>query len=284
MINIVTKENSQYPPLLKAIGKDAPKQLYYKGNWDDAIFKNCLAVVGARRMTGYGKHVVEQMVQDVARAGVTIVSGFMYGVDAAAHEAALQVKGRTIAVMPCGIDRVHPAYQKKLYADIIDHGGLILSEFAGTMLPSNWTYPKRNRIVAGLSQATLVIEASKKSGSLITAGFAKKYNRKLFAVPGSITNELSQGTNQLLREGAEGATSSRDILDFFDVPALPLRLGQVNHKGLELRIAKELKRESLEIDILVRNLGVSVAELGTALSLLQLRGAVSLERGKYYLC
>ncbi|HEY4476101.1 MAG: hypothetical protein UY78_C0005G0009 [Parcubacteria group bacterium GW2011_GWA1_53_13] len=283
-INIEQKE---YPRLLKEIGNDVPKQLYYKGIWDPKLFDKCLAVVGARQMTSYGKRVVEQIVGDVAQAGITIVSGFMYGVDAAAHEAAVRSGGRTIAVMPCGIDRVHPAHQKKLYADIIDHEGLILSEFSGTMLPSNWTYPKRNRIVAGLSQAVLVVEAGVKSGSLITAGYAKKYNRKLFAVPGPITNELSQGTNRLLQHGAELASSAKEILDFFGVPALSEVEGSARSaipEGLELNIAKELRRESLEIDVLARNLGVPVAELGTALSLLQLRGAVSLERGKYYLC
>lgn len=279
----IKKEDTRYPELLRDIG-DAPKQLYYKGSWNPELFERCLAVVGARQMTGYGKRVVEQVVGNVAQAGITVVSGFMYGVDAAAHEAAVRAGGRTVAVMPCGIDRVHPAHQKKLYADILDQGGLILSEFSGTMLPSNWTYPKRNRIVAGLSQATLVVEAGKKSGSLITAGYAKKYNRKLFAVPGSITNELSQGTNQLLREGAEPVISARDILDFFGVKGLFQENAAVaSHTGLDLRIAKELKRESLAIDILARNLGVPVAKLGTALSLLQLRGTVSLERGKYYL-
>lgn len=281
----ITIEQKEYPKLLKEMGKDAPKQLYYRGKWNPELFDRCLAVVGARRMTGYGKRVAEQMVGDVARAGVTIISGFMYGVDAAAHEAALRSGGRTIAVMPCGIDRVHPEHQKELHASIIDHGGLVLSEFPGTMLPSNWTYPKRNRIVAGLSQAVLVVEAGKKSGSLITAGYAKKYNRKLFAVPGPITNELSQGTNQLLREGAELASSAKEILDFFCVaPSLFGKSVHQGRKGLETNITRELKRESLEIDILARNLGVPVAELGTALSLLQLTGAVSLERGKYYLC
>lgn len=300
MRNPITVEQEKYPALLREIGKDAPKQLYYKGKWNPELFDRCLAVVGARRMTGYGKRVVEQMVGDVAQAGITIVSGFMYGVDAAAHEAAIRSGGRTIAVMPCGIDRVHPEHQKELHASIINHGGLILSEFPGAMLPSNWTYSKRNRIVAGLSQAVLVVEAGKKSGSLITAGYAKKYNRKLFAVPGPITNELSQGTNQLLREGAELASSAKEILDFFGLSgekrincfirgpqsglsdAHELRSEAQAH--LERKVLEWLRRESLEIDILARNLGVPVAELGTALSLLQLTGVVSLERGKYYLC
>ena len=283
MQNTITAEQKEYPKLLKEIGKDAPRQLYYRGVLDVSIFRNCLAVVGARRMTSYGKPVVEQIAGDVAQAGITIVSGFMYGVDAAAHEAALRSGGRTIAVMPCGIDRVHPERQKELHTSIIKQRGLILSEFSGTMLPSNWTYPKRNRIVAGLAQAVLVVEAGAKSGSLITAEYAKKYNRKLFAVPGPITNELSQGTNQLLREGAELASSAKEILDFFGMPASSFRKGiYQGRKGLELNIVKELKRESLEIDILARNLGVPVAELGAALSLLQLKGAVSLEQGKYY--
>jgi DNA processing protein len=214
-MNFFTIEDKEYPKLLKKIGKDAPKKLYYKGTWDREIFENCLTVVGSRQMTIYGKQVVQKIVFEIAAAGLTIVSGFMYGVDAASHKAALRAGGRTIAVMPCGIDLIHPEYQQDLYNEILDNNGLIISEYEGKMEPGYWTYPRRNRIVAGLSKATLVIEAGEKSGSLITANFAKKFKRKVFVVPGPITSENSKGIMQLIKEKAVPISFAKDILGFY---------------------------------------------------------------------
>ena len=285
---VITKEDKKYPKLLKKIGKDAPKQLYYKGNWDEEIFENCLAVVGSRNMTTYGKRAVEQIVVEVAAAGITIVSGFMYGVDAESHRAALQGGGRTIAVMPCGIDLIHPEYQQDLYVEILNNNGLIVSEYEGSMQPVNWTYPRRNRIVAGFSQAALIVEAGEKSGSLITANFTKKFKRKVFAIPGPISSETSKGTLQLIKEGASLVTSAKDILDFYRIkPALAkASVGKREFKGLEGiegKIIERLQNESLEIDALSRILNVSAAKLGTILSLMQLKGFIQKEGNKYFL-
>ena len=148
-------KNKKYPGLLGKI-PDSPKKLYYKGGWNQSIFENCLAVVGSRRMTSYGKLACQKIVQEIASSGITVVSGFMYGIDATAHRAALEGGGRTIAVMPCGVNIIHPAYQEKLYNDILEKQGLIISEFEKDFPPANWTYPKRNRIVAGLSRAVLI--------------------------------------------------------------------------------------------------------------------------------
>jgi len=141
MENVITIKDKRYPELLGKIGKDAPEKIYYKGNWDSEIFKNCLAVVGSRRLTSYGRKITEQLVTEIASAGVTIVSGFMYGGDEAAHKAAAEAGGRTIAVMPCGIDMIHPEYQEELYNKILENKGLIISEYEGKFPPANWTYP-----------------------------------------------------------------------------------------------------------------------------------------------
>ncbi len=154
-------DDEKYPRLLKEIGSPAPKKLYYKGDLNNDIFKNCLAVVGSRHLTSYGRRVTERFVAEIASAGITIVSGFMYGGDEAAHSAAVKAGGKTIAVMPCGIDIIHPEYQKGLYEEILKNNGLIISEYEGKFLPVTWTYVKRNRIVAGLSRAVLVVEAGK---------------------------------------------------------------------------------------------------------------------------
>ena len=282
MPNVITKENPKYPALLQEIS-DAPQQLFYKGEWNDDLFGNCLAVVGTRRMTSYGRRVCEQVIGEIAAAGVTIVSGFMYGVDATAHKAALQAGGKTIAVMPCGIERIHPEYQKDLYKEVVNEG-LVVSEWEGDVMPMLWTYPRRNRIVAGLSKATLVVEAGLESGSLITAEFAKKFMRQVFAVPGPITSEVSKGTLQLIRRGALLAVSADDVLEFFDKKVLFAKKAEQSsmENPTEQKILEILQRESLEVDVLARTLEMPAAELGTTLSLLEIQGIIKQEGGKYY--
>jgi len=287
--NIIKIEDKGYPESLRNVGKEAPKILYYKGNWNADIFENCLAVVGSRHLTSYGRKITEQLVTEIAAAGVTIVSGFMYGGDEAAHKATVEVGGRTIAVMPCGIDIIHPEYQEELYKEILENKGLIISELEGNFPPANWTYPKRNRIVAGLSKAVLIVEAGLNSGSLITAEYAKKFGRKIFTVPGPITSEVSKGTAQLIKEGASVVTSAKDILDFYKItpgrksvdPRLQ-RSGERFKDDIEKMVVEQLRREPLEIDVLARNLGISTAKIGATLSLMQLKGFINQESGKYY--
>jgi DNA processing protein len=286
-MSVFVKHIDEYPELLEKIG-DAPKQLYYRGEWAPELFEKCLAVVGTRRMTQYGKRVIEQVVGEVAAAGITIVSGFMYGVDATAHGAALKAGGKTIAVMPCGIDVIHPEYQADLYQEILDKGGLIVSEYEGAHPATNWTFPRRNRIVAGLSKATLVVEAGEDSGALITANLAKKYGRKVFAVPNPLTSAVSQGVNQLLKEGAELVGSAKDILQYYGLRghAEIRRTATRNYaeiKGeLEQKIVQQLDKEPLYIDELSRRLLVSASQVGAAISMLQLDGVISEEQGKFY--
>ncbi len=289
MEEVITIEDKKYPELLRKIGKEAPEKLYYKGDWSEDIFENCLVVVGSRHLTSYGRKMTEQLVTEIAAAGVTIISGFMYGGDEAAHKAAVEAGGRTIAVMPCGIDIIHPAYQEELYNKILENKGLIISEFEGMMPPSVWTYPRRNRIVAGLSKAVLIVEAGLNSGTLITAEFAKKFGRKIFAVPGPLTSEVSKGTAKLIKEGAEIVTESKDIMDFYkilrqkgSVEVRPQQIAPRFGDNLERKIIEYLKREPMEIDILARTIGMPVAKLSANLSLMQLKGFIQQEGNKYY--
>ncbi len=280
----VDVNDSRYPALLGEI-KSRPDKLYYKGNWNQNIFKNCLAVVGSRRITTYGRQITNKLVSEIASAGITIVSGFMYGVDAQAHRAALLGGGRTIAVMPCGIGRIHPAYQDKLYQQILDEKGLVVSEIEGNAMPQLWTYPQRNRIVAGLSQATLVVEAGLGSGSLITADLTKRFGRKLFALPGPLTSSVSEGTLGLIKEGIEMVTSSDDVLAYYgkgDKGEAKNDFSLLNLGRLEKEIIEKLKEEPMDIDLLSRQLNRLSSEIGTKLSLLQLKGIVSKEGNKYY--
>lgn len=283
MNKLVKIEDKNYPKLLKKIGTLAPKTLYYKGDWNENIFANCLAVVGSRHLTSYGRRTTEQLVSQIASAGVTIVSGFMYGGDEAAHSATVKAGGKTIAVMPCGIDTIHPIYQKDLYNKIIDGNGLIISEYGGKFLPQMWTYVQRNRIVAGLSKAILVVEAGLDSGSLITANYSKKFGRKVFAVPGPITSEVSKGTIKLIKEGAEIVTGPEDILKYFNISFASPKNKNCNAVGLEQEIINQLKREPMQVDAIARALALPASKIGTALSLMQLKGFISQDSGKYYI-
>jgi DNA processing protein len=291
MENIITIEDKRYPELLKKIGREAPEKLYYKGNWPfdtaqgkDDIFENCLAVVGSRRITSYGKKITEQLVAEIASAGLTIVSGFMYGGDEVAHKTAVEMGGKTIAVMPCGIDVIHPEYQEELYNEILNKNGLIISEFEGGFPPDKWTYPRRNRIVAGLAKAVLIVEAGLNSGTLITADYAKKFGRKIFAVPGPITSDVSKGTAKLIKEGAEVATEAKDILEYYNILLTKTNSAKpsLNIGGIEQEIIEQLQKEPSEIDTLARIFGLSAAKIGTTLSLMQLKGFINQEGGKYY--
>ncbi len=293
----ITVDSKKYPNALKQALKNlqpcyGPKKLYYKGTFDEGILKNCLAVVGSRHLTSYGKRATEKIVTEVASAGVTIVSGFMYGGDEAAHSAAVKCKGRTIAVMPCGINVVHPPSQKKLYQEILENYGLIISEYEGDFLPQNWSYVQRDRLVAGLSKAVLVTEAALNSGSLITASYAKKYGRKIFALPGQITSEVSKGTIKLIKEGAEAVVEANDILKHYKILPSQKIVGSPTLQSvatsdvattLEQKIIDQLKREPMEADKMARFFGVSVAKIGTTLSLMQLKGFLTQEGEKFYI-
>jgi len=294
MVEVVEIKDSKYPKALKeALGylvvSQGPKKIYYKGTWSDEIFQNCLAVVGSRHLTHYGRQATEKIVTECAAAGITVVSGFMYGGDEAAHSACVKAGGKTIAVMPCGIDLIFPPEQKDLYNKIVKTG-LVISEYPEGFKPVNYSFVQRDRIVAGLCKAVLVTEAALESGSLITAGYAKKFGRKIFAIPGPITSEVSKGTIKLIKEGAEPVTEAKDILEFFKI--LPSVKNSTRHNAaalgavegsLEQRIIDQLSREPMKADEMARMFAVPVAQLGTTLSLLQLKGFIGLANGKYFL-
>lgn len=282
---LVSLKDDKYPNLLKEL-KAAPKELYYKGQWSPELFENCLAVVGTRRPTSYGRKITKQVVEMIASAGITIVSGFMYGIDAEAHEAALRTGGRTIAVMACGIDSICPEHQSDLYDRILNSGGLVISEYEGKHPAANWTFPQRNRIVAGLSKATLVVEAGEKSGSLITANIAKKLGRKIFVVPHQLTNPGSRGVMALYKSGAQFLSSSRDILDFYNIPfvagTVPAAEAGYDEDGVRGRIFEVISHEPTEADELARKLGIEVSKLNSELSLMEIEGLIYEEEGKYH--
>lgn len=284
-MNRIDIKSSEYPMLLKQI-KDPPEFLYYKGQWNSEIFEQTLSVVGSRKMTTYGELITNEMITSIAVAGITIVSGFMYGIDAQAHVSTLNAGGHTIAVLPCGIDKIHPEYQEDLYNRIIDSHGLIVSEYPGDKPPALWTYPRRNRIIAGLSPILLVIEAGLKSGALITAGIAQKYNKRIYAVPGPLTSSVSRGTAHLIKEGASILTEPADILSEYNIqPKGKSACKNPSDKfnNLQRGVIDLLRQQSMRIDEIIRAMEKPAAEIGAQMTLLSLKKRIILQDGQYYL-
>jgi DNA processing protein len=259
----------EFPPLLRAI-HDPPPGLFLRGSADVGLLSRAaVAVVGARACSGYGASVARALGRDLARGGLVVVSGMARGVDAEAHRGALEADGPTIAVLGCGIDRDYPAAHAEL-ARRIAATGLLVSEYAPGVEPAPWRFPARNRIVAGLCAASVVVEARERSGALITADLALEEGREVFAVPGEISSALSAGTNALLKLGATPLTAAADVLLTFGIE----ETAPANRDGL-------LDLLPATADELVRRTGRPAAEIARALVELELAGSVSAHDGTY---
>lgn len=208
-IKIVTLADSFYPSLLREIS-DPPPYLTYVGTLDDTA--PCISIVGSRNATAYGLNAAEHLSSSMASTGFQVVSGLARGIDTAAHHGALKVHGKTIAILGSGLNRIYPKENRTLFS-IIEKRGTIMSEFKINSRPFPYNFPIRNRVIAGLSTGTLVVEAEQRSGSLITARLAGEYNREVFAVPGSIKSKKSRGTHSLLKQGAKLVENEMDMID-----------------------------------------------------------------------
>jgi DNA processing protein len=219
---IVRRHGKGYPPLLREL-HDPPERLYLRGDGEpDLLARPAVAVVGARSCSAYGAQVARDVSRKLAAAGAVVVSGLARGIDADAHRGALEADGITVAVLGCGIDRDYPRANADL-ANRIARTGLIVSEYPPGVEPAPWRFPARNRIVAGLALATVVVEARARSGALITADFALELGREVFAVPGEITSSLSAGTNDLIRQGATPLLAAEDVLEALGLETAPAR-------------------------------------------------------------
>lgn len=259
---MIVLRRRELPRLLRAI-HDPPKRLHLRGAGEaDLLTRPAVAVVGARACSPYGAQVARMLGRELAAAGVVVVSGLARGVDGEAHRGALE-SGHTVAVLGCGIDRDYPAAHAGLARSIAERS-LIVSEYEPGVDPAAWRFPARNRIIAGLCVATVVVEARERSGALITADFALDEGREVFAVPGEITSALSAGTNALLRLGATPLTSAGDVLESLGI-VLPNPEPTVAHPLLELLPASA--------DELARATGLPPGEVAAALAELELAGA-----------
>ena len=210
--NFITIKDDVYPECLKEIS-NPPLKLYYKGNLDLLKEERLIAVVGTRNPSSYGKLCCEYMVKKMSRANITIVSGFAKGIDSIAHKTSLLTDGKTIAVIASGLDIVYPASNLSLYREI-EEKGLILSEYEAGVKPFKFNFPQRNRIIAGLSKGTIVVESKDRGGSLITADLALEFNRDVYAVPGDVFSEYSKGCNNLIRDArAKSLSNINELLE-----------------------------------------------------------------------
>lgn len=277
-------KQSQFPVLLQEI-PSPPKELYVIGNIlsEESIW---LAVVGTRKFSNYGKEVCEKIIEGLKGYDFVIVSGLALGIDSIAHRNALANNIPTIAVPGSGLDEkvLHPHSHKKLARDIVEAGGALLSEFPWDMPAGIHTFPQRNRIIAGLCRATLVIEAPERSGALITANFSLDFNRDVFSVPGSIFNENSKGTNKLIKMGAIPIISADDILDAFNIPreGENLKLDLRSLLPLEKKIIEALT-EPIAKDDLIRKLDLPASEISPVLTLMQLNGCIKESGGEIFI-
>ena len=209
--DVLILDDGSYPFLLREIA-DPPITLYVKGNWQACFDAPCIAVVGSRRCSTYGENASEMLSRDLAANGVCVISGLARGIDSAAHRGAIRAKGKTIAVLGTGINQIYPKENARLVQEIIDSGGAVVSQFPLETPPLKENFPYRNRIISGLSLGVLIVEASERSGSLITARLAMEQNREVLAVPGNITSKNSFGTNYLIKSGAKLVQQWQDVV------------------------------------------------------------------------
>lgn len=285
---IVEISPEDFPEALREIPQP-PETLYLRGTLPDPTQFYYLAVVGSRKFTNYGREAVERIIGGLAGYPICIVSGLAMGIDAIAHRAALDAGLPTIAIPGSGLDSgaIYPRSNLALAREIVENGGALLSEYAPDLRAAPWTFPQRNRIMAGISQSTLVIEAEEKSGTLITARLAVDYNRNVFAIPGSIFSATSKGTNKLIRQGATPITSAQDLLEELGLVApagfstesqqepLDLTLYTPEEQAVLILLDEPMSRE----DILA-TVALAPATTLSTLTILEIKGVIGEKMGK----
>lgn len=298
--DVLILDDGSYPELLREID-DPPPVLYVKGDWQACVDQPAVGIIGSRMCSTYGENSSEMLARDLASRGLTIISGLARGIDAAAHRGAMRGQGRTTAVMGTGLDIVYPRDHNKLVREILDSGGCLVTQFPLGTPPLKDNFPYRNRIISGLSLGVLIVEASERSGSLITARLAAEQNRDVMAVPGNITSGNSFGTNYLIKSGAKLVQQWQDV-----VAELPAEIAssilppKIEEKGADTSARNTLKLpldlseheqrvwsvltpdDATHIDVLLETSGLSFGDLNNALVGLDIRDLIRVLPGKHY--
>lgn len=276
-INSISTDDNKYINILTSVNKP-PEKLYYIGTLPPKR-QPTIAIVGTRKPTAYGKEVAYKFAYDLAKRGVIIISGLALGIDAIGHRACLDAGGTTIAVLGNGLHKIYPSTNRKLGEDIIDKGGSIISEFQEGVEPLPFNFLKRNRIISGLADAVIIIEAASRSGTLNTATHALNQGKDVFAVPGNITSPLSAGCNALLKQGAIPATSVEDILEVINLQNQenqnPSQISlPVGDTPLENVIIELLNQGVRDGDELQKQAKAEISDFNTALTMLEINGII----------
>lgn len=298
--DILILDDGSFPDLLRQID-DPPITLYVRGDWQACLEQPCVGVIGSRNCSTYGKNSAEMLSRELAARGITIVSGLARGIDTSAHRGAIEAKGRTIGVLGTGLDSIYPKENTRLADEILDKGGALFTQFPLGTPPLKDNFPYRNRIISGLSLGVLIVEASERSGSLITARLAMEQNREVMAVPGNITSGNSFGTNYLIKAGAKLVQQWQDVVaelpSEISAAILPPKIEEPSNgrpsKQLEL-IPSDLSDhertiwpllpvdDSIHIDVLLEESRLSFGDLNAALVGLDLRDLIRVLPGKNY--
>ena len=285
-IQLLTWQMPEYPSFLKET-PTPPPLLYLSGDLQE-VDQFAVAVVGTRRLTSYGRQVTKDLVTGLVHNGVTVVSGLARGIDAVAHKTAVELDGRTIAVLGSGLDCIYPSEHRALAKQIMEGKGALISEYGLGVRPEAKNFPPRNRIISGLSLGVIVVEAGERSGALITTNFALEQDRDVFAVPGNVNSPVSMGPNKLIQQGAKLVTNVDDVLEELNLQmvaeqtAVQLALPESNE---EVALYTHLSAQPVHIDELRRATGLSSSEVSSTLTLMELKGMVQQVGGmNYALC
>ena len=272
-INTITPDKHKYLQIISSVANN-PGSLYYIGNLPNQRITS-VAIVGSRKPTSYGKEVTYQLAYDLAKRGVMIISGLAYGIDAIAHRAALDAGGITIAVLACGLHQIYPKTHYSLAKEIIEKGGAIISEYEPDVEARDFQFLARNRIVSGLSDAVIVTEAARRSGTLSTVNHALEQGKEVFAVPGNITSVLSAGCNAIIKQGAHPLTSATDVLEVIAPellePISDAPLGSTPSESIIIKLLLQGIRDGDELHI---KSGLDISEFSQTLTMMEINGII----------
>ncbi len=280
-VKIINIDDKQYPKQLKTI-QNPPLKLYVIGN-EKILEDNGIAIIGSRCYTEYGKTYALKFSKELAKQGLCIISGMALGIDTFAHEGALSVGGKTIAVLGSGFKFIYPEENKDLFYKIINSGGVVISEYEPNTMPNSKNFPTRNRIVSGLSNGVLVIEAFYRSGTSITANLAEKQGKKVFCIPSNLDRKNGVGTNNLIKEGASLVTCSNDILQGLNLEKIEDNMEREIVIPEEYKIIYEaIENEATNINVICKKLKTDISQINASLMLMELEGYIKSLPGNYY--